>query len=102
MFNSKSPKFIINNDALTSLLYFTRKEKLTSANAKILASSLTIVDIVLKPGPARQVDLGPSRPELGTGPGLSKNQLGIWLGETRSTQINPTEPDLYTHTHTHT
>jgi hypothetical protein len=42
-----------------------------------------ILDIVLKPGPARWVDPGPGRP--GLWPGLSKKQAGNWPGETRST-----------------
>ena len=47
--------------------------------------------IVLKPGPARRVDPGPGRPGPRTGPGLSKNPLGSWPGETRATRVNPTE-----------
>jgi hypothetical protein len=42
--------------------------------------------IVLKPGPARRVDPGPSRPGHGTGPGLSKNPPESWPGKTRSTR----------------
>jgi hypothetical protein len=45
----------------------------------------------LKPGSARQVDLGPGRPEHRTGPNLSKNPLGSWPSETRSTRVNPAE-----------
>jgi hypothetical protein len=39
------------------------------------------VAIILKPGPTRQVDPGPSRPEPGTNPGLSKNPPGSLPGE---------------------
>ena len=35
-----------------------------------------VFNIVLKPGPARWVDLGPGRPGHGTGPGLRKNSSG--------------------------
>jgi len=41
------------------------------------------VSIVLKPGPARRVDLGPGRPEAGTGPGWRKNRKShdpVWPG----------------------
>jgi len=51
--------------------------------------------IVLKPGPARRVDLGPSRPGPGVGSGLSKKQPRIWPDETRSTRVNPTETQPY-------
>ena len=47
--------------------------------------------IVLKPGPVRRADPGPGRLGPGTGPSLSKNPLGSWPGETRSTRANPTE-----------
>jgi len=46
-------------------------------------------NIVLKPGPARQVDPGPVRTGSGTGPGLSKNPPGSWPGETRATRARP-------------
>jgi len=45
---------------------------------------------VLKPGPARRVDPGPSRPGPGIGPGGGKNPFGNWPGKTRSTrQVDP-------------
>jgi hypothetical protein len=53
-----------------------------------------VMCIVLKPGPAWRVDPGPSQPEPGTGPGLSKNPLESWPGETRLTQVNPAETRL--------
>ena len=56
-----------------------------------------VFNIVLKPGPARWVDLGPGRPGHGTGPGLSKNPSGSWPGETRSTRVNPAETRLIFH-----
>jgi hypothetical protein len=40
--------------------------------------------------PAWRFDPRPGRPGPGTEPGLSKNQLGIWPGETRSTR-NPVD-----------
>jgi len=48
--------------------------------------------IVLKPGLARRVNLGPGRPGSGTGLGLSKNSSGSWPGETRSTRRVDREP----------
>ena len=48
--------------------------------------------IVLKPGPVRRADPGPGRLGPGTGPSLSKNPLGSWPGETRSTRY-PGKPD---------
>jgi len=42
--------------------------------------------IVLKSGPARQVDPGPGQPGPRTGLGGGKNPLGSWPGETRSTR----------------
>ena len=47
---------------------------------KNIKNSLTrynfVMTIVLKPGPARRVDLGPSRPGHGTGPGGGQNPVG--------------------------
>ena len=51
-----------------------------------------IGSIVLKPGPARRVDLGPGQPRLGTGSGLSKNPSRIWPGETRRVDPEPGRP----------
>ena len=53
-----------------------------------LKSLLGMPSIVLKPGPARRVNPGPGRARPGTGPGLSKNRVGSWPGETR----NPGDP----------
>jgi len=51
--------------------------------------------IVLKPGPARRVDPGPGRPGPGTGPGLSKNQLGpAKPGRPGGSTQNPAETRL--------
>ena len=53
--------------------------------------TISVVNIVLKPGPARRVDPGPGRPGHETGPGLSKNSPGNWPGGTRSTR-DPADP----------
>jgi hypothetical protein len=62
--------------------------------------TISVVNMVLKPGPTRRVDPGPGRPGHGTGPGLSKNSPGNWPGETRGpagqpgtrpTRVNPAE-----------
>jgi len=59
----------------------------------VFSNHFNVLIIVLKPGPARRVDPGPDRPGHGTGPGLGKNPLGSWLGETRLTRrVNP-EPE---------
>jgi hypothetical protein len=47
---------------------------------------VTIYITVLKFGLARRVDPEPGRPGPGTGPGVGKNLLGRWFGETRLTQ----------------
>ena len=47
--------------------------------------TISVVNIVLKPGPARRVDPGLGRLGHGTGPGLSKNSPRNWPGETQST-----------------
>jgi len=53
--------------------------------------TISVVNIVLKPGPARRVDPGPGRPGHETGPGLSKNSPGNWPSGTRSTR-DPADP----------
>jgi hypothetical protein len=46
----------------------------------------------LKPRPARRVDPGPSRLGPGTGPGVGKNPIGRWPGETWSTRQDSGHP----------
>jgi hypothetical protein len=49
--------------------------------------------IVIKPGPARQVDPGPGRPDSWTGPGLLKDRLMQRPGKIRSTRATRADPD---------
>jgi hypothetical protein len=49
-----------------------------------------VVGTIIKPGPARRVEPGPSRPGGWTGSGLLKDRLMQQSGKTRSTrQVNP-------------
>jgi hypothetical protein len=53
---------------------------------------ISVLFIVIKPGPARRVDLGPGKPGGWTGPGLIKDRLGQQPGRTRA---NPDETRFF-------
>jgi hypothetical protein len=64
----------------------------------VIVMDHTVSTTFLKPGSAKRVDPGPSRPRPGTSSGGGKNPLGSWPGGTQSTRRvdpGPGPPGLF-------
>jgi hypothetical protein len=67
-------------------LFINKNVSLTFMRNKLNQDVSVHVSSVLRPGPARRVNLGPGRPGPVAGSGLSKKQAGNWRDQTRSTR----------------